>query len=161
MKQILNFKKRFILLLMSVLGFSACSKDNPDDIRVMYGTPNATYQINGLITDQTGKGIDAILITPMIRDFYGNLIPYDNSHVSSNYGGKFFYAIHIDPIFDDTGRKITYLIRDIDGAKNGGEFEEKYVDVTYQKSDYIENSGSEWHVGTYAKNIEITLTNKK
>lgn len=129
-------KNTFILLLLSMLGFSGCNAGQLEE----YGVPHIKFRVKGIVTDPEGAPIRGIAVQERdgettTTDAGGN---YDLSGIGSYYSS-------IRLVFTDT-----------DGPTNGGEFVEKTVENVFTESDQIE-AGSGWYDGAYETTLDVTL----
>lgn len=54
---------------IALLGFSACStEDEPNDQLCMYGTPQGTYSVSGVVYNENGEKLDGAMVTTSLRD---------------------------------------------------------------------------------------------
>ena len=63
--------------LLALLGFSACSDENGDEIRSEYGSPIVDYQVKGQVTDAEGNPIEGIQV--IAKPTYGVYTDATNS----------------------------------------------------------------------------------
>ena len=114
--------KKIITKSLSILGFTipmfGC--DAPE----MYGTPWADYEVKGKVLDADGDPIKGIKVS-LIED------QYNSQSTQSLENGSFKVSLGTIP-FD----KLKLTAQDIDGAENGGEFEEKTVELDFSKIEY-------------------------
>ena len=102
---ILKKYNRILSILMSLLGFGSslsfigCENVSPAE----YGTPHATYKVNGRVTNQSNTGIENIQIT----------MYYDTSFTNEN--GEYNIEVSDFPTIDTLHLKFT----DVDGSANG------------------------------------------
>jgi putative lipoprotein (rSAM/lipoprotein system) len=129
--------KKIITKSLSILGFTipmfGC--DAPE----MYGTPWADYEVKGKVLDADGDPIKGIKVS-LIED------QYNSQSTQSLENGTFKVSLGTIP-FD----KLKLTAQDIDGAENGGEFEEQTIELDFSK---VEATGDKdaWYNGT--KSIE-------
>jgi len=134
-----------IVLLISILGFSSSCKK--DDSR-MYGTPHASFIINGKIESAaTNTPIPEIIVE--MRNI--NLVETGFSNIDGNYNLT---------AGDFPGDK-TYQIKfiDIDGALNG-EYETLDTTVVFTKPKFTDGDGS-WFAGYTEQELNVKLKPKK
>lgn len=129
-------RNTFILLLLSLLGFSGCNELQREE----YGSPHIDFRVKGKVTDPEGNPIREIAVQgnfwqATTTDADGN---YDLSGTGSSYSG------------------ITLVFTDTDGPANGGEFEEKTVENIFTETDQVE-AGSGWYNGAYETTLDVTL----
>lgn len=146
-----NFLKWLCSIVMIAMGFVACSEDESDDIPVMYGTPTSDYKISGTVQTEKGKPIEGINVIFQGRN--GGK-PKDVLIIETDEDGK-FSTEYINSFDTD----IYYLkFVDVDGAENGGEFEEKTISVYDMQRTQVEK-GEGWYRGKleYYDDIELDL----
>lgn len=146
--------KRFIYWLLTMLGFSSmvsCDGDIKQHAD-MYGTPSADYEIKGKVLDADGDPIKGIKIT-MKRDD-NNPIPFDMAQGFSLDNGEYKLQTKTFPL-----EEFILTAEDIDGAENGGEFEEKTVELDFSKIEYTGDKGA-WYKGKKSLEQDIVLEEK-
>lgn len=104
-------KSKFILSLLSILGFTGCEIISSD----MYGTPLADYIYTGNVTDAEGNPIQGIQVKVT-----------SDAIVSTDENGAFSATLEG---YSYPTSSITFS--DIDGEENGGEFASKEVNLDY------------------------------
>ena len=143
-------------LLLSALGFSACSEngDNPkkgDDILCMYGTPTTEYIVKGKVTDDAGVPIKGIVISSKdvssFNDGSGlSAVTDDNGTFTTNK-------------MKDFGLSGTLVFTDTDGEANGGDFATLEVNMDkLPKTQTKEADG--WFRGEYEVTADVKLEKK-
>lgn len=137
--------KKIITKSLSILGFTipmfGC------DAPVMYGTPWADYEVEGKVLDADGDPIKGIKVS-LIED------QYNSQSTQSLENGTFKVSLGTIP-FD----KLKLTAQDIDGAENGGEFEEKTVELDFSKIKYTGESDG-WYHGKKSLEQDIVLEEK-
>ena len=142
--------KRFIYWLLTMLGFSSmvgCDGDINQHAD-MYGTPTADYEVKGKVLDADGdpiKGIKVILKHLSSLNILNSQSLADGSYTLST---KLM-----------TTNKLLLTAQDIDGAENGGEFEEKTVELDFSKIEYTGDKGA-WYSGKKSLEQNIVLEEK-
>lgn len=138
--------KKIITKSLSILGFTipmfGC--DVPD----MYGTPSADYEVKGKVLDADGDPIKGIKVSLMEDPVYNSV----STHSIEN--GEFKVCLRTIP-FD----KVQLTAQDIDGAENGGEFEEKTLELDFSKVAYTGESDG-WYHGKKSLEQDIVLEEK-
>lgn len=130
---------KLLTYLLGVLGLSAC-----DSLICEYGSPHATYQITGKVTDKsTGKAIPNIQIT----------FSHSCDTIYTDNKGEYGYGINGFIAYDTLEIKA----EDIDGAANGGMFASDSAQVIFTEADKTSEGNSNWDKGSYAKTINFTL----
>ena len=139
MKKIIikSFDKIVILLLGFSGIFYSCA---------MYGTPEADYEIKGIVTDKSNaKPIKNIqIVHQMYRD-----TTYTDAE------GKYAF-IYNRNLFDH----LNLIVEDIDGEANGGEFETQEIDVIITQAERVKKGRGAWDWGKYVKTQNIELERK-
>lgn len=137
--------KKIITKSLSILGFTipmfGC--DAPE----MYGTPWADYEVKGKVLDADGDPIKGIKVS-LIED------QYNSQSTQSLENGSFKVSLGTIP-FD----KLKLTAQDIDGAENGGEFEEKTVELDFSKIEYTGDKDA-WYSGKKSLEQDIVLEEK-
>lgn len=138
-------KTRLILLLLGLFGLStAC-----EETTVEYGTPLADFQVKGRVTDAQGnpiRGIEVLFGTGSSKD--RQLTDDDGTYTCLVRNAWMF------------SRPCPLLIRDTDGAENGGHFNDKDYELLFSSSDKIA-SGSGWNHGVFQKTVDASLSLKE
>lgn len=141
-------KKKFLKLISLILGFilTSCdsspiinNKDDPGSGTAEYGTPSAVYKISGHVKDTQDNPIEGIQIS------------FQHISVLTDNEGEWNIDSTTFPCWDD---ECELLVEDIDGPDNGGEFQDKTVDLNLQQTE----DGSGWNDGTFEEHsIEIVV----
>jgi putative lipoprotein (rSAM/lipoprotein system) len=147
-KPIIKSFDKIIVMLLSIVGiFSACSTG-----ATKYGTPSATYEIKGTITDkETSRPIKHIQIITQTNDYHKDTL-YTDSY------GQYYYKFWDFPLGD---KPVHLKFEDIDGEENWGDFATQEIDVIFTKEDQIIKGKDEWDEGTFEKIQNIKLEKKK
>ena len=140
-------------MVMVAMGFTACSKDEPEDFRAAYGTPYGEYKYEGIVTDEEGNPIQGINVTVQeYNDPIKNL-----TVVETDKSGKFT----TDYIKWGAGGKQTLIFTDIDGDANGGDFEEVSFNIhSLNNKVKIEDGEGDWDNGKWKVTADVELTLK-
>lgn len=137
-------KNRIILLLLTMLGFSA-SACKEEEV-TMYGTPHVNLKIIGKVSDANGAPIPGIQVQAMHIREKEVLTATDGSYELSGRG----FSTQEELLFSD-----------IDGAANGGEFVDKTLKIKFTEAERTE-AGKSWYEGGFAKSgVDITLDKKQ
>ena len=133
--------KKIITKSLSIIGFTlpvvGC-------VPVMYGSPSTTYEVKGKVLDNKGNTINGIKIA--LQDDATDPNPYQIAESQSLENGDYKIRNTIFP------RSKLYLsVEDIDGAENGGEFEEQTIELDFSKVEAMGDKDA-WYNGT--KSIE-------
>lgn len=133
--------KKIITKSLSIIGFTlpvvGC-------VPLMYGSPSTTYEVKGKVLDNKGNPINGIKIA--LQDDATDPNPYQIAESQSLENGDYKIRNTISP-----QSKLYLSVEDIDGAENGGEFEEQTIELDFSK---VEATGDKdaWYNGT--KSIE-------
>lgn len=126
-------------MLFGLLGFSACSEDEEDEMLVMYGTPTADYIVKGTVTDDAGNPIMGINIYPSRTLTLAKTDAEGRFKTDTlSYDGPYFF---VDP----------------DGDTNGGRFETDTLYYNDFKSTKVGESKHTWHMGVFELEAEVKL----
>lgn len=141
--------KKIITKSLSILGFTlpvvGC-------VPVMYGSPSTTYEVKGKVLDNEGNPINGIKIA--LQDDATDPNPYEIAESQSLENGDYKISNTTFP------RSKLYLsVEDIDGAANGGEFEEQTIELDFSKVEATGDKG-EWHYGTKSLEKQIVMQEK-
>lgn len=144
--------KLFDKLVMALLGLfpflTAC-----DEVRMMYGTPTADYQIKGTVSDE-------LLSTPIkeirivFRDSRDSLFLYADT-VFTDSNGKYAFNFSNPP---DPYIQYELKATDIDGTANGGEYSEETVTTLPEDATWDKSKTEDWYSGkiTIVKDIKLS-----
>ena len=151
-----NFANWLLMTVISLLGFSACTKG---EMKEMYGTPTFDYQADGRVVDEEGNPIEGIQVKVTLGNAWSTKI--DGTQVEGGviYSGK--DGSFTTKKFEDIEIYSLTAI-DVDGEKNGGEFEtqEIRVDLLKPTTEKGDRKG-DWYFGVQKyENIEIVMTEK-
>ena len=134
-------------VLLSVLGFSSCSKE---EMREEYGSPHADFIMQGTVTDEQGNIINDY------QDFDDGRCWYNLASKKTAYYGEYYLYYQ-----DFPGSKYTKLIvQDVDGEANGGEFASDTLDIDYESAEQIKKGDGNWYEGTFRITQNIQLKKK-
>ena len=145
--------RRFILFLFTLLGYGAmatsCSEDPSDkEPNCEYGCPWVEFSIKARVVDADGKPIKGI----------GAKCYYSAEYLDYL---EFLGLTDVDGNLNIESRDMSYprymLLTDTDGEANGGEFQDKIVEIEGSFEQIKEGDGS-WFKGVYKAELEdITL----
>ena len=123
--RITKFSQWLTAILLSALGFSACS-DLDNEQRYMYGSPTVDYQTEGRVTDSENNPIPGlkIVLTEKPRN-YSNIDNIVTQTLTTDADGKFTSEI----TRGTDGYSGTLTITDIDQEENGGYFSEETISL--------------------------------
>ena len=147
-------------VLLSLLGFSSCNKNEIDDPNIcLYGTPTTHYIIKGKVTDTDGKPINGVKVEA--NDTYGDRHrPLTDEPVYTDEKGE--YSANAWGISSDGQGNILLEVtfEDVDGEANGGTFANDTVrgkDMTIEK---VKDGDGAWNRGTYEITANKTMKKK-
>lgn len=155
MKTNFRFFSWLCTTIVALLGFAACDDDKLEtiDYPVAYGTPTADYKYMGRVTDEDGNPIKGINI---VFQGNGNSINKELYRTVTDENGRY----STDYIHWGAGEKIyqaTYT--DVDGAENGGHFEDKtHLIIDMERKQTGESDG--WYQGKFELTTEVKLKAK-
>ncbi len=163
----ISFYRILLGALMGLLGFGSCAKSDtdPDDYRVMYGQPTATYKFTGTVKDEAGKPIKGIRvvfhpdsrITPESESFK-DYCKYEVDTLYTNDKGEFSTnRLKYDGI--TLMNETLVVFDDVDGAAGGGEFQSVSLDKNQVSVKVIEKKEG-WNTGTYGITANAVLKKK-
>ena len=136
-------------MVMVAMGFTACSKDEPEEVYYMYGTPTCDYKISGIVKDAKYKAIPGINV---VLQKSNNGIKEDVMTIKTDKDGKFSTEY-----FNSEDVDIAYVkFTDVDGPENGGEFEDKTISAWGMFRTKV-GEGNGWYSGKYDLYDEIKL----
>ena len=141
-------------VLLSVLGFSSCSKE---EMMEEYGSPHADFIMQGTVTDEQGNEINGILVSAeRYQDFNDGRYWFNLFSKKTDYFGE--YYLYFENLL---GSKYTKLIvQDVDGEANGGEFASDTLDIDYESAEQIKKGDGNWYEGTFRITQNIQLKKK-
>lgn len=133
-------KTRWFLMLLSLLGMSACDDNELPD--PMYGCPHGDYIVRGTVSDPEGNPI------PEIRIVGGE----NNSLASADEAGRYEIAMSLPYDYD------SLRAEDVDGELNGGLFvTQSFPEIEFTDRDRTAPGDNNWYMGRFEKRIDLTL----
>ena len=142
--------RRFILFLFTLLGYGAvatsCSEDSTKDLPAPeYGCPWVEFSIKARVVDADGNPIEGIEAKGGYNADYLEFLGLTDGDGNLNIeSGDMSYPRYM-------------LLTDTDGEANGGEFQDKIVEIEGRFEQIKEGDGS-WYKGVYKAELEdITL----
>lgn len=137
--------KKIITKSLSILGFTipmfGC--DVPD----MYGTPWADYEVKGKVLDADGEPIKGVKVSLIENQYY-------SQSTQSLENGVFKVSLQTIPF-----EHLQLTAEDVDGAENGGEFEDKTIELDFSKIKYTGDSDG-WYHGKKSLEQDVVLEEK-
>lgn len=139
--------KTVMAWLGGLVGLSSCEALNIGRGEEMYGCPYADYDLNILITDEDGVPLNGIAVITPESEYKGQYL------TTSDKDGKAVAS------FNGTG--CMFMLRDIDGEANGGEFEDMGVEGWKDLSLTKTRNGKDWYQGRFDATGSVKMTRKK
>ena len=154
--------EKLIAFLFTIMGFSSCRESCFEDSfgSVEYGCPTVDYKVKiSVSNEENNKSIEGIQATfyDYIGDIEDNLyLGYTDDTLYSSANGQINGIIRH---YSDT-RPLVIKLEDVDGEKNGGEFEDKEVIIKAPRTNMIEEGTGNWNRGTFLLEEDLTMTKK-
>lgn len=142
-KRWFSLQNKSIGYIISLLGVSSTFIFNSCIISPEYGSPHATFKVNGKVTSKTGETIKQIKV----------IMSYDSTRTAAN--GDFNIEIDDSPM--DQEYKVQFI--DDDGLLNGGEFVALDTVVKFTDPKFEDGDG-DWFSGTTSKTLNVKLVKK-
>lgn len=127
--------------LLCLIGFGSAVACSPGMVADEYGSPYASYEVKGKVTDQQGNPIpgiqvtcDAMYIQPVYTESDGS------------------YALNGDGF---PREKIQVSFEDVDGEENGGLFAARSVSV---ETVHVKEGDGNWDFGVYEAEVNAELS---
>lgn len=152
----LRAANRLLAGILALLGFSGCNDDDGSGLVAMYGSPHATFILDGKVQNVSKSGIPDIKLELQFK-------------VLNTEGGKTTFIPGADPILTNKDGNfrtslttiptdvIRIIATDIDGETNGS-YAKDSIDIKISKEDYLNKKDSEWNYGSVSKdNLIIEL----
>ena len=154
MKNHFRFFSWLYTAVIALLGFAGCS-DDPSSMADMYGVPTADYKYMGKVTDENGNPIKGINVVFQMHS-YGDVAP-EVFRIETDKNGRY----STDYLKHSLSREDIYqvLYTDVDGAENGGEFEDRVYMIHNMKRQQT-SDGNGWYSGKFELSAEVTLKAK-
>lgn len=147
-------------VLLSLLGFSSCSKneiDDPGKMICLYGVPTTHYILKGKVTDTDGKPINGVKVE--VNEAYDDERRHLEGPVYTDEKGEYSTAPGVT--FDAQGSVLLEAtFEDVDGEANGGAFANDTVrgkDMTLKK---ISDGEGAFDRGTFEITANKTMKRK-
>lgn len=139
--------------ILSLLGFSVTSCEDPKTIMCEYGCPNADYQVIGSVKDESGNPLKGIQV--VTQDVQGEGVSEFKDTVYTDASGKF--ATRTRNAFPGV-QNVNVVFNDVDGPDNGGDFSSMSIEkAEYEKTK--DGSGS-WYDGAYTATVNAVMKKK-
>lgn len=136
-----------VLTLLGWLGLSGCNRSAVNCGMCEYGTPTVNYEFKVKVTDQMGKPVEGLEV--------GILQDDDREH-TNNDGEATIDGDYVG-IYKD--HQVTFIVRDIDGPKNGVVTDLTQNENIY-KSDFVKKGDGHWDNGTVMKWVNLKVKRK-
>ena len=137
-RKFLSTYNLILTALLSMLGFSNCTIVEPKD---EYGSPSATFKVNGKVTD--------LLTNRAIKDIKV-LMQGDSNHNESER------RFSLSQVSFPADQSFIIQFKDIDGAANGGQFQPKDTLVEFKDPQFTNGDGS-WYQGETSLELNLNL----
>lgn len=138
-------KRRFMLFLLSALGFTTACENEDKGTVCMYGTPLIDFELQGTVTDGEGNPIPGIEVS---TDEPGN-------KTATASDGSYRLSGQVIP------NRVQLRFTDVDGAENGGEFASQELLVEFTEEDRTGEASGSWNMGSFARSgVDATLPAK-
>lgn len=136
--------------IISLLGFSSCkpSQEQYD----MYGAPIIDYQLKGRVTDTENNPIAGLRVV-IARQGYGDADPKTQT-LTTDANGE-FVSEKTERTYNGYNGTLTFT--DIDGDDNGGEFQEKTINLQELRPVLDKSKAEGWYEGVYIYTVNTTL----
>ncbi len=132
--------------LLALVCFSSCSAVNSEPDQS--GMSNASYRVNGTVTDEEGNPIKGIQVAcTFIAE--GSVSSEDKLYTDKE--GRFEKSYSIPPC-----REILFTFNDIDGDSNGGSFNPLTVDAIIVQTEYAKGR----FAGSFIASYDARLSRK-
>ena len=159
--KIKRFINAVIGILLSLLGFQSCSLVGGIFGAAMYGSPHADFAVKGKVTDDTGKAVKGI--KTVVDAYYGWTDDAGYSYTNLDYTDTLYTdsngMVQCEATVFSKPTKLVVTLTDVDGAENGGEFEELVID-DFEINQVKKGDGS-WYNGKYETEFNTRLEKKR
>ena len=137
-------------ILLTLLGFEACSSDDDRDDMPMYGVPMATYHLKGQVTDESGKPIEGIktAVKYVYKGVSGKTETWGIDSVMTDANGQ--YMVTTFDIHQDT----KLIVEDVDGEANGGKYRSDTLSIDRSRAIKTADGKGTWDEGTFDIHID-------
>lgn len=127
--------------LLCLIGFGSSVACSPGMVADEYGSPYASYEVKGKVTDQQGEPVQGIQVTCDAMYVQAVFTGADGSYLLSGAGFP--------------REKIEVEFKDVDGEENGGAFAVKTVSA---QTVQVQEGDDRWDFGTYAAEVNAELS---
>jgi putative lipoprotein (rSAM/lipoprotein system) len=119
-----------------------------------YGCPHSDFEAKGIVTDEEGKGIQGIRVVVSAEYPNPNYVggPITDT-LWTDHDGK--YVSRDDNFAIMSSVKLEF--EDVDGAENGGEFQNVTLEVPVFK---VKDGDGNWYMGAYEAGADVTMLKK-
>lgn len=128
--------KRLLYSLMALLGFgfTSCEEgDGPFSQTCEYGTPTVSFRVTARVVDSEGNALQGIKVS--MPNSFSDSVVYTNNTGDIDMNVRMFPEKQVEVVFED-----------VDGALNGGEFEELTMETEGEK---VAEGDDTWDCGSY------------
>lgn len=127
--------------LLCLIGFGSSVACSPGMVADEYGSPYASYEVKGKVTDQQGEPIQGIQVTCDALYMEPVFTEADGS-----------YALYGDGF---PREKIQVTFEDVDGEENGGVFAGKTIAAQVEQ---VQSGDDNWNFGVYEAEVNAELS---
>ena len=149
---------RFWARVLALLGFGGAL----DSCRIInfpaceYGCPYSDYKLSGTVTDKDGKPVPGISVRQYHDPGTGSADIWEGGQLTQTQPDGSFV---VEDEFVSFGGDFEFIFRDVDGAENGGEFEDRTQKVEFKQTQKGDNR---WYGGKYeATGVKVVLEPRK
>ncbi len=146
--------------LLTLLGYGCSVSDEPMDMYgpvLMYGVPSVRYCVNGNVTDEDGNPIKNIKASVKEVPYEDGTLYFPVDSTMTDANGQFTFDNR--NIYNLVSQKL--ILEDIDGEKNGGEFQSDTLSLNDLEAKQIEPSNGTWDQGKYELTGTFRLKKKE
>lgn len=137
--------------VLGLIGFSSCGSFTGEEVVPMYGQPHADFKALGSVHDEKGNPIERIRVAIHLHKGKDSKFNYDTVYTDS----KGAYLLERGYFAPPDGVTVTF--EDVDGDKNGGEFESSTVSPAVQRT---KDGDKLWYAGAFQVEADAVLRKK-
>ncbi len=135
--------------VLGLIGFSSCV--SVTEGLEMYGQPHSDFKALGSVNDEKGNPIEGIRVAIQRHKGFGS--KFDNDTVYTDSKGAYLLEKELFSAPD----AVTVTFEDVDGEKNGGEFESATASPAIQQT---KKGDGAWYSGTFQAEANAVLKKK-
>ena len=143
-RKLIRVANQILVGILSLLGFSSCSKE----VLVEYGSPQASFEVLGKVTDSKENGLKGIRVT---IPYAGYLNRIDTLYTKEN--GNFEYTHYGFPV----NNTLDIYFEDI---SENARFETDSIQVSFLGSKF-KGGDKKWNIGIATKEVTVKLKDKE